>query len=175
VRESRPPPDTANFMSGVRFQRHVDWTAHKLYAEAAHTTEVAPSIDPFFFEVDNGVCQKAAAFCDVCRRRPQDCYPIYDPWWWLKCPSCGLQVFVEPGDDFRPVAVFDSRGRKVAPLQRLEKPVVENGVTYRYVMTVKAAKGVGYVLKAEPIAGRDTGRAFRPKTLVRIPGAPAVR
>jgi len=47
-------PDPANFLPGVVFQRYVDWTAHKLYADAAHTTEVAPSIDPYFFEVDAG-------------------------------------------------------------------------------------------------------------------------
>jgi hypothetical protein len=47
-------PDAANFLPGVVFQRYVDWGAHKLYADAAHTTEVAPSIDPYFFEVDSG-------------------------------------------------------------------------------------------------------------------------
>jgi hypothetical protein len=47
-------PDAANFLPGVVFQRDVDWAAHKLYADAAHTTEVAPSIDPYFFEVDSG-------------------------------------------------------------------------------------------------------------------------
>jgi hypothetical protein len=47
-------PDAANFLPGVVFQRYVDWGTHKLYADAAHTTEVAPSIDPYFFEVDSG-------------------------------------------------------------------------------------------------------------------------
>ncbi|TMQ03578.1 MAG: hypothetical protein E6J91_46445, partial [Deltaproteobacteria bacterium] len=45
-------PDTANFVAGVQYQRYVDWGTHTLYANAAHTTAVSPSIDPFFFEVD---------------------------------------------------------------------------------------------------------------------------
>jgi hypothetical protein len=44
-------PNTANFLPGVVFERYVDWGTHKLYSDAAHTTEVAPSIDPYFFEV----------------------------------------------------------------------------------------------------------------------------
>ena len=43
-------PDKANFAPGVIYQREVDWNAHKLYADAAHTTVVNASIDPFFFE-----------------------------------------------------------------------------------------------------------------------------
>ncbi len=42
-------PDKANFHKDVRYQRHVDWTNHLLYANAAKTVVVAPSIDPFFF------------------------------------------------------------------------------------------------------------------------------
>lgn len=45
-------PDTSTFLPGVQFQRHADWVTHKLYADAAHTTEVPLSIDPYFFEVD---------------------------------------------------------------------------------------------------------------------------
>lgn len=45
-------PDTSTFLPGVQFQRFVDWGTHKLYADAAHTTEVPLSIDPYFFEVD---------------------------------------------------------------------------------------------------------------------------
>ena len=45
-------PDTANFLPGVIFQRYADWATHKLYADAAHTTQVPISIDPYFFEVD---------------------------------------------------------------------------------------------------------------------------
>ncbi|HEX8282082.1 MAG TPA: hypothetical protein VF588_01955 [Pyrinomonadaceae bacterium] len=45
-------PDTANFMAGVQFQREVNWATHQLFTDATHTTTVAPSIDPFFFEVN---------------------------------------------------------------------------------------------------------------------------
>jgi hypothetical protein len=44
-------PDTANFMTGVQFQREVNWTTNQLFTDATHTTTVAPSIDPFFFEI----------------------------------------------------------------------------------------------------------------------------
>lgn len=44
-------PDTANFLTGTVYQREVDWTTHKLFTDATHTTEVNPSIDPFFFEI----------------------------------------------------------------------------------------------------------------------------
>jgi hypothetical protein len=44
-------PDTANFYSGVQYQRYADFTAHKLYADSAHTTAVTPSVDPFFFHI----------------------------------------------------------------------------------------------------------------------------
>lgn len=45
-------PDTSTFLTGVVFQRYHDFAAHKLYADAGHTTEVPTSIDPYFFEVD---------------------------------------------------------------------------------------------------------------------------
>ena len=45
-------PDKANFLPGVSYQRFVNWTTHRLFADAAMTTEVAPSIDPFFFVVN---------------------------------------------------------------------------------------------------------------------------
>ena len=45
-------PDTANFMTGVQFQREVDWTTHQLYTDSSHTTTVATSIDPYFFEIE---------------------------------------------------------------------------------------------------------------------------
>ena len=44
-------PDTANFMTGVQYQREVNWTTHQLFTDATHTTTVASSIDPFFFEI----------------------------------------------------------------------------------------------------------------------------
>jgi hypothetical protein len=49
-------PDTANFLPGVVFQRFADWGTHTLYADAAHTTPVGLSMDPYFFEID-GVAQ----------------------------------------------------------------------------------------------------------------------
>jgi hypothetical protein len=42
-------PDKTSFPAGVRYQRHVDWNTHALYANAAKTVVVASSIDPFFF------------------------------------------------------------------------------------------------------------------------------
>ena len=44
-------PDTGNFYSGVQYQRYVDWSSHKLYADAGHTTVTSPSVDPFFFHI----------------------------------------------------------------------------------------------------------------------------
>ena len=44
-------PDNANFPNGVTFARYADFTAHQLYAEAAHLTPVSTSIDPYFFHV----------------------------------------------------------------------------------------------------------------------------
>jgi hypothetical protein len=45
-------PDKANFLPGVSYQRFVNWSTHKLFSDAAMTTEVAASIDPFFFVVN---------------------------------------------------------------------------------------------------------------------------
>ncbi len=42
-------PDKANFPRGVHYQRYVDWNTHRLFANAAKTVTVTPSIDPFFF------------------------------------------------------------------------------------------------------------------------------
>ena len=42
-------PDRKNFPRGVKYQRHVNWSTHRLFANATKTTTVAPSIDPFFF------------------------------------------------------------------------------------------------------------------------------
>ncbi len=44
-------PDTNNFYPGVQYQRYVNWGTHKLFADAAQTTAVNPSVDPFFFHV----------------------------------------------------------------------------------------------------------------------------
>lgn len=43
-------PDTSTFLAGVSFQRYADWGTHVLYADAAHTTVVPLSIDPYYFE-----------------------------------------------------------------------------------------------------------------------------
>ena len=44
-------PDMANFPHGVKYHRHADFSTHQLFADAAHTQQVSPSIDPFFFHV----------------------------------------------------------------------------------------------------------------------------
>jgi hypothetical protein len=44
-------PDMANFPHGVKYHRHADFSNHLLFADAAHTQQVSPSIDPFFFHV----------------------------------------------------------------------------------------------------------------------------
>ena len=46
-------PDTGNFFPGVQYQRYADFSTHTLFADAAHTTTVAPSFDPFYFHVTN--------------------------------------------------------------------------------------------------------------------------
>ena len=35
----------------MQYQRYVDWSSHKLYADAGHTTVRSPSVDPFFFHI----------------------------------------------------------------------------------------------------------------------------
>jgi hypothetical protein len=45
-------PDMANFPHGVKYHRHADFSSHLLFADAAHTQQVSPSIDPFFFHLD---------------------------------------------------------------------------------------------------------------------------
>jgi hypothetical protein len=162
-------PDKANFMTGVKYQREVDWTTHKLFADAAHTTVVAPSIDPFFFEIGTNVCSRSRYFCNICEIRPDACFPIYDPWWWLKCPMCGITIYVDPGDEFEQVAVYDSLGKEVGRLERLTQPVVENGVTYTYAVKLKLRQGVGYVLKATS-ANAKSANAFMPQYSVRLEG-----
>jgi hypothetical protein len=44
-------PNNANFPSGVSYQRFADFGTNQLFADAAHTVPVGPSIDPFFFHV----------------------------------------------------------------------------------------------------------------------------
>lgn len=160
-------PDKANFMTGVKFQREVNWTAHKLYTDAAHTTEVAPSIDPFFFEIEATFCDISPVFCNICKRYPEACYPIYDPWWRFKCPACSLEVLVRPGDEIKYITLFDSKGREVGEFKRLKDPVVIKGMKYTHGLTVKAAKGVSYVLKAEVAKGKKLKGDFNPEYTIR--------
>lgn len=160
-------PDKANFMTGVSYQREVDWTAHKLYADAAHTVQVSTSIDPFFFEIGTSICDRSPYFCRICEIEPILCYPIYDPWWWLKCPMCGITIYIDPGEEFEHVAVFDSLGKEAGRFERLREPLVENGVKYTYSVRLRPREGIGYVLKAES-EGRKPRGAFRPAYIVKV-------
>jgi len=73
---------------------------------------------------------------------------------WAVADSCrGINIFINLGDDFRQVAVFDSLGKEVGKFHRLQVPVVEKGVTYNYRATLKPKKGIGYVLRAEIAPG----------------------
>jgi hypothetical protein len=161
-------PDKANFLPGIAYQREVDWTAHKLYADAAHTVEVPVSIDPFFFSVRTTVCHRWKGFCNICKSRPHTCYPIFDPWWWRKCPMCGITIFVNPGEEVTRVTVFDSRGKEVGVLQRLPQAVIENGATYTHAIRLKQQEGVGYVLRAESAAGKEITGSFKPAYVVKL-------
>jgi subtilase family serine protease len=103
----------------------------------------------------------------LCHAHPQFCDAIYDPFWWLKCPMCGIDILIKLGDDFRQVTVFDSLGKEVGEFQRLRVPVVEKGVTYNYRISLKPKKGIGYVLKAEVAAGKEPTGGFKAVYLVR--------
>jgi hypothetical protein len=159
-------PDKANFLSGVRYQREVDWTTHKLFADASHTVEVPPSIDPFYFRIGTNACSRSRYFCKICAIRPSACYPIYDPWWWLKCPQCGITIYINPGDPIERVSIYDSLGKQVGVFKKLARPLVENGVKYTYAAKLKVAKGVGYVMKAES-ANQKAG-SFQPAYTVKL-------
>jgi hypothetical protein len=161
-------PDKVNFMSGVKYQREVDWTTHKLYADAAHTVEVPPSIDPFFFSIQGSACDRDRFFCKICDLNPSMCFPIYDPWWWLKCPMCGISIYIDPGDEFKQIAIFDSLGNEVGRFERLREPIVEKGLNYTHGVRLQLKEGVGYVLKAEPGEGSRIVGVFNPAYLVRI-------
>lgn len=103
----------------------------------------------------------------ICQLNPEACYGIFDPWWWLKCPACGLNIFINMGDDFRQVTVLDSLGKEVGKFQRLQVPVVEKGVTYNYRVTLQPKKGMGYVLRAEMAPGKELKGTFKPAHIVR--------
>jgi subtilase family serine protease len=105
--------------------------------------------------------------CDV---HPEDCYGVFDPLWWLKCPACTINIFIHQGDDIRQVTVFESTGREVGTFGRLSAPVVQGGVTYDYRITLRPKKGIGYVLSAEAAPGREIQGRFRPAYMVRRSG-----
>jgi hypothetical protein len=116
------------------------------------------------------------SFRGPCQRRPEFCHGIYDPWWWLKCPACRINIFINPGDDFRQITVFDSLGKQVGKVQRLEVPVVEKGVKYSFRITLKPQKGIGYVFMAEMAPGKEIKGSFKPAYIVRsIKTVPSAR
>ena len=159
-------PDKTNFLKGVKYHREVDWGAHKLYTNATHTTEVAPSIDPFFFEAKWNICSAMPGVCNLCRLLHY-CYPIYDPWWKFKCPQCGLQVLVRPGEEVENISLYDDRSRLVGRLARLKEPVVVKGSSYTHGLTMKAREGASYVLKAQAAKGAKLKDDFSPAYIVR--------
>lgn len=161
-------PDLANLLANVKYQREVDWTTHTLYTNASHTVQVTPSIDPFFFQTKTTVCNKSNIFCNICEQFPDLCYPIYDPWWWLKCPACSLVIYLNPGDLFQNVQIFDSLGTTLGSFQRLTAPVVLNGVTYTYSTTLQVRQGIGFVLQAQPTSSNMTS-IFLPAFTVQVP------
>jgi hypothetical protein len=158
-------PDKANFLTGVQYQRDADWTAHKLYTDATHTTEVAPSIDPFFVEVNWNICAAIPGVCNICKSHPGACTPLYDPWWKFKCPQCDLQVLINPGEEVINVMLRDERGAEVGRFAPLEQPVTVKGVTYTHGLTMKAREGASYVMEAVR-RGKGTDD-FNPPRLVR--------
>jgi hypothetical protein len=161
-------PDQANFLSGVTYQRQVDWAAHKLYTNAAHTAEVAPSIDPFFFKARWSICDAIPGVCNICKVHPSACYPIYDPWWKFKCPQCDLQILVRPGEEIiRNMVLYDNRGRAVGTFARLPKPVTVKDISYTHSLKMKAKKGASYVLRAQARKGKTIKRDFNPAYIVR--------
>jgi hypothetical protein len=161
-------PDKANFLAGVKYLREVDWTAHKLYSDPAHTSEVAPSIDPFFFKYEWGICDALPGVCNICKFHPKACYPIYDPWWKFKCPQCTLQILIRPEEEIiRRMVLYDDRGRAVGEFSRLKKPVIIRGVAYTHSLRMRAKQGVSYVLKAQAKKGTSFTRDLSPAYVVR--------
>lgn len=161
-------PDNANFMTGVKYQREVDWVAHKLYTDATHTTEVAPSIDPFFFEIQTNICSALPGICNICKTHPALCFPIYDPWWKFKCPQCSVEILFRPEEEIKYVTVYDINGRTVGRLEPLKEPVVVKGRKYTQHIIVKAKEGVSYVLMAEPAKGKQIKGIFNPEYTMRV-------
>jgi subtilase family serine protease len=101
-----------------------------------------------------------------CQLHPAECHGVFDPWWWLKCPACGLDIFINLGDDFRGALVYDALGRPQGRFERLTTPFIENGVTFNYKVSVKPLKGMGYIFKAESRPGESKAQ-FDPVYVVR--------
>jgi hypothetical protein len=80
---------------------------------------------------------------------------------------CGINIYINPGDEFQNVTIFDSLGSAVGQFQRLAQPLVENGVTYTYSVTVQVREGVGFVLQGQPTSG-NTGGSFLPLYTVKL-------
>ena len=160
-------PDKANFAKGVKYQREVDWNAHKLYTNATHTTQVAPSIDPFFFEYQWSICTAIPGICNICILRPESCYPLYDPWWRFKCPQCNLQILIQLPEEIVNVVMYDDRSGFVGSFARLKEPVAVKGVSYTHGLTMKAREGASYVLKAQAAKGTKLRGDFNPSYVVR--------
>lgn len=151
----------------MKYQREVDWTAHKLYTDATHTAEVAVSIAPFFFETRWNICKAIPGVCNICKLHPSLCHPIYDPWWKFKCPQCLLEVLIRPGEEITKVILFDDRGRPVDTFKRLKEPVVVKGVAYTHSVKLKARKDASCVLSAQSAKGKKLTGDFSPPYVVR--------
>ena len=80
---------------------------------------------------------------------------------------CGITIYIDPGEEFEHVEVFDSLGKEAGRFERLREPLVEKGVKYTYAVHLRLREGVGYVLKAEP-EERKARKAFRPKYIVKV-------
>jgi hypothetical protein len=159
-------PDKANYLSGVRYQRFVDWTTHKLFSDASKTTTVSPSIDPFFFEANIGLCELYRWLCrppvfNICIVKPWICHGVFDPWWKFKCPQCNLNVVINPGDEVTQVVMYDDRGTRIGAFRKLERPVQLRGQTYTYGLRMRARPKASYVLIAEQLS-RRRGVEFNP-------------
>lgn len=102
-----------------------------------------------------------------CQAHPLDCHGVFDPWWWLECPACGIDIFINLGDDFRGALVYDALGKPLGRFERLSTPFVENGVTFNYKISLKPQKSTGYVFKAEMLPGKELKGRFDPVYVIR--------
>ena len=163
---ARHSPRTTVLQSrAIVFREHSTIARH-----AFHSWQNGTILFAFFFDVQASVCNRTPIVCEnVCVRDPWACYPIYDPWWWLMCPACGsIWIYVDPGEEFQNITVYNTLGEEIGPLERLREPVVEGGERYTYAIQVrKIQENVGYALRAN-VAGRKLRTIFSPKYLVKI-------